>query len=84
MDIDTIVSSFEKTGRAAVIYDGPHTAGMTAEITAVIQEESLLLQEAPIERITGLDTHYPLYVSEDFCRPGVTQIEHGICSVMEF
>lgn len=84
MDVGTIVSSFEKTGRAAVVHEAPHTAGMAAEITATIQEESLLLQEAPIERITGWDTHYPLYASEDFYRPGVTRIEHGIRNAMEF
>jgi pyruvate dehydrogenase E1 component beta subunit len=84
MDVDTIVSSFEKTGRAAVVHEAPYTAGMAAEITATIQEESLLLQEAPIERITGWDTHYPLYASEDFYRPGVTRIEHGIRNAVEF
>lgn len=84
MDIDTIVSSFEKTGRAAVVHEAPYTAGMAAEITATIQERSLLLQEAPIERITGWDTHYPLYASEDFYRPGATRIEHGIRNVVEF
>jgi pyruvate dehydrogenase E1 component beta subunit len=84
MDVDTIVSSFEKTGRAAVVHEAPYTAGMAAEITATIQEESLLLQEAPIERITGWDTHYPLYASEDFYRPGVTRIEHGIRETVEF
>jgi pyruvate dehydrogenase E1 component beta subunit len=84
MDVDTIVSSFEKTGRAAVVHEAPYTAGMAAEITATIQEESLLLQEAPIERITGWDTHYPLYASEDFYRPGVTRIEHGIRNAVSF
>jgi len=84
MDVDTIVSSFEKTGRAAVVHEAPHTAGMAAEITATIQEESLLLQEAPIERITGWDTHYPLYALEDFYRPGVTRIEHGIRNSVGF
>jgi pyruvate dehydrogenase E1 component beta subunit len=84
MDVDIIISSFEKTGRAAVVHEAPHTAGMAAEITATIQEESLLLQEAPIERITGWDTHYPLYALEDFYRPGVTRIEHGIRNAVGF
>jgi pyruvate dehydrogenase E1 component beta subunit len=84
MDIDTIVESFEKTGRAAVVHEAPNTGGMGAEIAATIQEEALLLQEAPIERITGWDTHYPLYALEDYYRPGVQRIEHGIRNAVGF
>jgi len=84
MDTDAIVESFEKTGRAAVVHEAPQTGGLGAEIAATIQEEALLYQEAPIERITGFDTPFPLYSLEDYYLPEPARIEDGIRNAMEF
>ncbi|MFT4890385.1 MAG: pyruvate dehydrogenase E1 component beta subunit [Halobacteriales archaeon] len=84
LDTDAIVESFEKTGRAAVVHEAPQTGGLGAEIAATIQEEALLYQEAPIERITGFDTPFPLYSLEDYYLPEPARIEDGIRNAMEF
>ena len=84
LDIDTITDSFKKTGRAAVVHEAPRTSGLGAEITATIQEEALLYQEAPVARITGFDTHFPLYQLEDYYLPEPTRIKDGIKDAMEF
>ncbi|RDI71914.1 alpha-ketoacid dehydrogenase subunit beta [Halopelagius longus] len=84
MDKATLVESFEKTGRAAVVHEAPKTAGIGAEITATLQEEALLYQEAPVERITGYDVPYPLYALEDYYLPSVTRVEEGIRNAVEF
>ncbi len=84
LDIDAIVDSFKKTGRAAVVHEAPKTNGLGAEITATIQEEALLYQEAPVERITGFDTHFPLYQLEDYYLPEPARIKDGIRNAMEF
>ncbi|MFQ3294667.1 MAG: pyruvate dehydrogenase E1 component beta subunit [Natrialbaceae archaeon] len=84
LDTDAIVESFEKTGRAAVVHEAPQTGGMGAEIAATIQEEALLYQEAPVERITGFDTPFPLYSLEDYYLPEPARIEDGIRNAMEF
>ncbi|MFC6905255.1 alpha-ketoacid dehydrogenase subunit beta [Halalkalicoccus tibetensis] len=84
LDEDAIVDSFEKTGRAAVVHEAPKTAGLGAEIVATIQEESLLYQEAPVKRITGFDTPFPLYALEDYYMPEPTRIEEGIREAAEF
>ncbi|WP_304612840.1 alpha-ketoacid dehydrogenase subunit beta [Salinilacihabitans rarus] len=84
LDVDTIVESFKKTGRGAVVHEAPKTGGMGAEIAATIQEEALLYQEAPIERITGFDTPFPLYALEDYYLPEPARIEDGIRDAMEF
>ncbi|WP_255198228.1 alpha-ketoacid dehydrogenase subunit beta [Halorarius litoreus] len=83
MDWDTIVDSFKKTGRAAVVHEAPKTGGLGAEITATIQEEALLYQEAPIKRITGFDVPYPLYALEDYYMPEAARVEDGIREAME-
>ena len=84
LDTEAIVDSFEKTGRAAVVHEAPKTAGLGGEIAATIQEEALLYQEAPIERITGFDVPFPLYALEDYYMPEPTRIEEGIKEAVEF
>ncbi|ELY65886.1 alpha-ketoacid dehydrogenase subunit beta [Natrinema versiforme] len=84
LDEETIVESFKKTGRAAVVHEAPKTGGLGAEITATLQEEALLYQEAPVERITGFDTPFPLYALEDYYLPEPARIEDGIRDAAEF
>ncbi|AGN01834.1 Pyruvate dehydrogenase [Salinarchaeum sp. Harcht-Bsk1] len=84
LDEETIVESFKKTGRAAVVHEAPKTGGMAGEIAATIQEEALLYQEAPIERITGFDTPFPLYALEDYYLPEAARIADGIREAFEF
>ncbi|ELY44715.1 alpha-ketoacid dehydrogenase subunit beta [Natronorubrum tibetense] len=84
LDEDTIVESFKKTGRAAVVHEAPKTGGLGAEITATLQEEALLYQEAPVERITGFDTPFPLYALEDYYLPEPARIEDGIRDAVGF
>ncbi|SIS10981.1 alpha-ketoacid dehydrogenase subunit beta [Natronorubrum thiooxidans] len=84
LDEETIVESFKKTGRAAVVHEAPKTGGLGAEIAATIQEEALLYQEAPVQRITGFDTPFPLYALEDYYLPEPARIEDGIRDAMEF
>ncbi|WP_282102534.1 alpha-ketoacid dehydrogenase subunit beta [Halovivax limisalsi] len=84
LDDETIVESFTKTGRAAVVHEAPKTGGLAGEITATLQEEALLYQEAPVERITGFDTPFPLYALEDYYLPEAERIADGIRNAAEF
>ncbi|MUV59593.1 alpha-ketoacid dehydrogenase subunit beta [Halobacterium sp. CBA1126] len=84
LDEDAIVESFEKTGRAAIVHEAPKTAGVGAELTATLQEESLLHQEAPIKRVTGFDVPFPLAALEDYYLPEPERIESGIRETVEF
>jgi len=62
----------------------PRRRGLAGEITAIIQEEALLYQEAPVKRVTGFDVPYPLYALEDYYLPTATRIEEGIREAVEF
>jgi pyruvate dehydrogenase E1 component beta subunit len=84
MDEAAIVESFKKTGRAVVVHEAPKTGGLAGEIVATIQEDVLLYQEAPINRVTGFDTPYPLYALEDYYLPEAARIEDGIRETVEF
>jgi pyruvate dehydrogenase E1 component beta subunit len=84
MDTETIVESFRKTGRGAIVHEAPKTGGIGGEITATLQEEALLYQEAPVERIAGFDTPFPLYALEDYYLPEPARIADGIREAVEF
>jgi pyruvate dehydrogenase E1 component beta subunit len=84
LDQETIVESFEKTGRAVVVHEAPKTGGLAGEIIATLQEEVLLYQEAPIGRVTGFDVPFPLYALEDYYLPEAARIEDEIRETVEF
>ncbi|WP_318567649.1 alpha-ketoacid dehydrogenase subunit beta [Salinigranum marinum] len=84
LDREAIVDSFTKTGRACVVHEAPRSGGLAGEITATIQEEALLYQEAPVVRVTGYDVPYPLYALEDYYLPSVARIEDGIREAVEY
>ncbi len=84
LDEATIVDSFEKTGRGVVVHEAPQTGGLAGEITATIQEEALLYQEAPITRVTGFDVPFPLHALEDYYMPEPARIADGIRDAAEF
>ncbi|USZ66745.1 alpha-ketoacid dehydrogenase subunit beta [Halorussus salilacus] len=84
LDEETIVESFKKTGRAAVVHEAPKSGGLGGEIASIIQEEALLYQEAPVERITGFDTPFPLYALEDYYLPEPARIKEGIRDAVGF
>ena len=84
LDRESIIESFEKTGRAAVVHEAPRTGGLAGELTAIVQESSLLYQEAPVKRITGYDITYPLYDLEDYQLPSPARIAEGIEEAVAF
>jgi len=66
LDLDTIVASVSKTGRAIVIHEAPRTCGFGAELVALIQERCFLHLEAPIARVTGFDTPFPYSLEMEY------------------
>ena len=49
-----------KTGRLVVTHEAPLTAGFAGEIASTVQEHCFLSLEAPIARVCGADTPFPL------------------------
>ncbi len=59
LDIDTVLDSVRRTGRAVVVHEAPRTCGFGAEVVAQIQERAFSYLQAPLSRVTGLDTPFP-------------------------
>jgi len=59
LDKQAIVKSVKKTGRVVVVCEDCKTAGVSAEISAVVAEEALDYLDAPIKRLAEPDTPIP-------------------------
>ena len=74
LDFDTIAESVSRTGRCVIVHEAPKTAGFGAEIAARLAHESMYDLVAPVERVTGYDTHIPLFRLEMKYLPSVDRI----------
>jgi len=83
LDIDTIIQSVEKTGRAVIIHEAPRTCGFGAEISALIHERCMLKLEAPVMRVTGFDTPFPYSLDHDYM-PSVSRAMSAIQKTLRF
>ncbi|MCW4055552.1 MAG: alpha-ketoacid dehydrogenase subunit beta [Candidatus Bathyarchaeota archaeon] len=59
LDKEAIKASVKKTGHLVVVSEDCKTAGVTAEIAAVVAEEALDYLDAPIKRVAEPDTPIP-------------------------
>ena len=84
MDAGALVASVEKTGRAIIVHEAPQTGGVGAEIVATLMEKAFLSLEAPIERVTGYDTPYPLGIFEDRYLPDAERVLTAIRRVAAY
>ena len=66
LDVDAVVHSVTKTGRAVVVHEAPRTCGFGAELAALIQERCFLHLEAPVARVTGFDTPFPYTLENEY------------------
>jgi pyruvate dehydrogenase E1 component beta subunit len=74
LDRKTLVASVAKTSRVVIVHEAPRTAGFGAEVAAVLAEECLYDLTAPIQRVTGWDTVFPLKRGEHLYLPTVERV----------
>ena len=84
LDIETVVNSVKKTGRAVVVHEGPRTCGLAAEIVALINENVLLNLEAPVKRVTGYDVPVPYFSKEQWYLPDADRIVAAARETLNF
>lgn len=82
-DADAVVQSVEKTGRVVIVHEAPRTAGFGAEVAATVAERCLYALEAPVRRITGWDSVFPLKRSEAQYLPSVDRIVRAARQTLE-
>lgn len=84
LDLETIVASVKKTGRAIVVHEACKTGGFGGEIAALIAESDAFdYLDAPILRLAGLDTPVPYNPElEKAIVPSQDQVKQAIHQVM--
>lgn len=82
-DMETVLQSVRKTGRLVIAHEAPQTGGFAGEIAAAIQERALLELKAPIQRVCGWDTPFPL-AFEPFYLPDRTRCFKAIQKVLDY
>ncbi len=84
LDIETILHSVTKTGRAVIVQEAPRFCSLSSELTALINERLLLQLQAPVVRVTGYDTHIPYFSMEQYYLPDAGRVKKGIERVLSF
>jgi 2-oxoisovalerate dehydrogenase E1 component beta subunit len=86
LDIDTVLESVGKTGKAMVVYEDNKFLGVGAEVSAQIAEHALFDLDGPVVRIAG--PHVPAMpfapTLEHWFLPDSDQIEQEMRKLAEF
>lgn len=84
IDIETLVASVEKTGRAVVVQEAQRQAGVGAAVASELAERAILSLEAPIARVAAADTVYPFTQAENIWLPNKNDIIEKAKATLEF
>jgi len=82
-DEETISASVQKTGRCIVAHEASKTSGFGAELAASIQDRCFLHLQAPVQRVCGWDTPFPL-AWEELYIPSPLRVYDAIGKVMKY
>jgi pyruvate dehydrogenase E1 component beta subunit len=82
-DLETILGSVKNTGRCVIVHEAPRTCGFGAELVASIQERAMEYLEAPILRVTGLDTPFPYSLEHEYM-PNAERVLGAIRQTLEW
>lgn len=84
LDLEAILASVGKTGRAVVVQEAPSTCSLASEISATIHERLLLKLQAPVARVSGWDARIPLFRLEKYYFPDTERILKAVRRTLQF
>jgi pyruvate dehydrogenase E1 component beta subunit len=84
LDHSTILESVAKTGRVVVVHEAPRNLGVGAEVAAVVADKGVDFLRAPVRRVTGFDTVFPLAKLEDLYLPSPERITKTALEVVRY
>ncbi|MFB5281279.1 alpha-ketoacid dehydrogenase subunit beta [Peribacillus sp. Hz7] len=84
LDIETIIASVEKTGRAIVVQEAQKQAGIASNVVSEITERAILSLDAPVLRVAAPDTVYPFSQAEQVWLPNYKDIIETATKVLKF
>lgn len=84
LDMDTILTSVEKTGRCVIVHEAAKTCGVGAEIAAQLADQGLMFLQAPIKRVTGYDITIPYMRLENHYLPNPARIRAAVLETLAY
>ncbi|MBW2091595.1 MAG: alpha-ketoacid dehydrogenase subunit beta [Deltaproteobacteria bacterium] len=81
LDIETIIESIKKTGRAIIVDEDTKRCGVASEIMAQIMELAFDYLDAPIQRVAAKNYPIPSGFLEDYVLPQTSDIKAAIEAV---
>jgi 2-oxoisovalerate dehydrogenase E1 component len=82
-DRKTVLASVRKTGRLLLVQEPQGSAGVAAEVAAVVAEEAMYDLQAPVVRVTGFDVPWPQFAIERHALIDAARVAAGIRKVLE-
>ena len=84
IDAAGLAASVSRTGRAVVVHEAPLTAGLGAEVVALLMRDCFGSLKAPVGRVAGYDVPYPSQALEERYLPSIDRILTGVQETLEF
>jgi pyruvate dehydrogenase E1 component beta subunit len=84
LDGEALEESARKTGRVVIVHEASRSFGPGAEVIARLQESAFLSLEAPVCRVTGMDTIVPFFAREQTYLPDAERIRHAARETLAF
>jgi len=83
LDEKPVLESLKKTGRIMIVHEACRTGGYGAEVAAIVAEKAFDYLDAPIKRVTALDSPIPFNPRlEDYVLPNEGDIVNGALELM--
>jgi 2-oxoisovalerate dehydrogenase E1 component beta subunit len=84
-DWEAVMTSVAKTGRVLLVSEATRTAGFVSEVAATIADLVFDELDAPIRRVTALDTPVPAEEGlEAYFRPNAAKVERALRELMAY
>jgi 2-oxoisovalerate dehydrogenase E1 component len=82
-DRETVLASVRKTGRLLLVQEPQGSAGVAAEVAAVVAEKAMYDLDGPIVRVTGFDIPWPQFAIEKHALIDADRVLAGIEEALE-
>ncbi len=84
LDIEAVATSVRRTGRCVVVHEAPVMYGTGAEVAARLTEECFYSLQAPVLRVGGHHTPYPVATAERDWLPSARRLAAAVAQAVAF
>ncbi len=83
-DVECLVESVKRTGRAIIVHEAPYSLGFGAELIAELQQRCFGYLVAPIDRVCPPDLPHSYRVGDEHYKPDARRIRAAMRNIMKY